>query len=318
MLPLAALIGLVAAVWYVTRGAAAEGRLAAPVAPAADKESEMKKLLFPSDVPATRSVSDESGKGYVASYGPDGSSDFPFDPAVLFGAFTPPSVDLSTDLASGIPVDLGGFLGGSAARAIPVVTLPKSATFDENFGYAAAPLETDTRVLFAVDMPSTEGGSGEERAGVLEGLYYGPSRNFTYEGATVVVDRIADVGAGDLQPGKYAIPPSRRNGDHSYLEVVTWQPVTPESLDMISVINPPKLDKGDKLTLAAKDGVGNTVVWIGQVHESLSDGRYDVILQKAYKVLTDIGDGKISPPLLLSQALVRLAPTMLVNPKSIP
>jgi hypothetical protein len=314
MFPLAsAILGLVAVVWYVTRPT---------------KDAEVEDLL-PTDVPTTSAPPSPTGESVwsaepaAALYGPEGSSDLPFDPSVLFGAGTPalPGVDLSTgvptDITSGLPMDLGGFLG-NAARAIPVATLPKNATLDDSFGYAPTPLETDTRVLFAVDMPSTEGGSGKERAAILEGLYYGPSKNFSYEGATVVVDRIADLGVGDLVAGKYAIPPSKYASEHSYLEVVTWLPEKPESLGMTSVVNPPALVKGDKITLAAKDTVGNAVVWIAQVHEVLSDGRYDVILQKAYKVLTDVGYGKISPPLLLSQALVRIAPTMFVNPKSIP
>lgn len=307
MLPLA-ILGILAVAYLATRSTSSRSPTTAEGS-AGDFQSEFKKFLIPIDTP----TSGRSTPGFGASerlFGPS-ESDLPFDPSALFGfempfdPFTAQPFDPMGDKFS-IPDLL------DAARSAPKAALPKGAYIADVGADASSP-QLDDRVLVFVEY-----GPSGSRVGVGEGLYYGPTSNYDGEPAYVTVDRIAEVGDGDLAYGRYDVPASKRRYEQSYLAKVLWTPIDPSSADLVAVENPPTLAKEDKLTLVAKDTLGNTVVWIGQVYAARSDGAYDVILQKAYKVLKDVGVGKISPPFNLAQALVTLAPTQLVNPKSIP
>lgn len=204
----------------------------------------------------------------------------------------------------------------NASRAAPSAGLPEGAHVTPNYDPALAPIESGERVTFEVEQ--TVGGS-TKKLGVLEGIYSGPSKNLSYEGATVTVDRTAESGELELSAGKYAIPASKQNYEQSYLSRVVWRAVTPESVGMGAIVAPP-LVAGDQLTLVCKDAFGNTVVWIGQVAADgpATTGSYNVSMQKAYKVLKDVGAGKISRPFFASQAVVALPFGWLADPKTIP
>lgn len=308
MLPLA-LLGLAVAAFYLatrsstpTNETSSGGSGKSP----GDFESEFKKYLIPSDAP-TSGRTTPGGGASERLFGPS-ETDLPLDPSVLFGLPFDPT-KMFFEPVTGDMLSIPDLM--SSARGATKVALPKDERFADA-GADAYDAKVDDRVLVFVT------GEDSSRVGVMEGLYYGPTSNYDTDSATVTVDRIAEVGSGDLAYGRYVIPPSKRRYEQTYVSRVVWTPVDPSSLDLVAVIDPPKLGKGDKLTLVAHDTVGNNVVWIGQVHEARSDGSYDVILQKAYKVLRDVGVGKISPPFNLAQALVNLQPSQLVNPKSIP
>lgn len=231
--------------------------------------------------------------------------DAPFDPTVIFGA----------GAGSGSLVDwsLPGLL--SATRSSPASGLPAGAYVAQSVDPAAAPIESGERVTFVVEQPA---GVGKDELAVLEGIYSGPSNNLSYEGATVTVDRTALSGSTEMAAGKYSIPASKRNYEQTYVARVVWTSAAPDSAGLTAISAPP-LAEGDKLTLVCRDAYGNTVIWIGQVEGgSFASGSYDVVLQKAYRVLRDVGEGKISRPFFMSQATVKLPTNWLVDPKSIP
>ncbi len=230
--------------------------------------------------------------------------DAPFDPSVIFGAAAGSgSVDWS----------LPGLL--SATRSSPASGLPSGAYVAQSVDPAAAPIESGERVTFVVEQIA---GDGKDELAVLEGIYSGPSNNLSYEGATVTVDRTALSGSTEMAAGKYSIPASKRDYEQTYVARVAWTPAAPDSAGLAAISAPP-LTEGDKLTLVCRDAYGNTVIWIGQVEGgSFASGSYDVVLQKAYRVLRDVGEGKISRPFFMSQAMVKLPTNWLVDPKSIP
>jgi hypothetical protein len=316
MLTLVLGIGAITLAWLWSRS----GTRDVTVAPegSVPGESQFKKYLIPEE---TKGLGRGVSEGLGGSGGGSGAysesltdASLPFDPWAVFGAATVPGLDLSTgvptDATSGLPVDLGTFLGTS--RAVPNAVLPKGAYVAKTYDPAPAPLYG--RVTFTVQ---ALGPDGVEDLDVLEGTYAGPQDDLTDE-SVVVVDRVARNGVGNLQPGRYSIPASKWKYEHTYLSKVTWTAVAPESVGLVAVVNPPKLAKEDMLTLVAKDVYDNTVVWIGIVEDVADDGTYDVSIMKNYRVIHDSGDGVIPRPQALQQALVKLKPNMLVNPKSIP
>jgi hypothetical protein len=287
------LLGLVGLVWFTLRGGNASP------SPSPAPTPTFKGELIPLDAP----------KGGV-SESLFGAGETPFDPLSIFGTAAIPSLDLSTGGTSGAPFDLGGFL----SRAAPKAEVPAGVQVDETYDAAQAPLDSGVRVLMRL---SQKFGDEERSAGVVEGLYSGPEEDLKGQPATIVVDRIAESGALELFAGRYNVPPSKRDYEHSYLERVAWTPLSPEAAGLTAVANPPQLGNGDKLTLVARDTVGNVVVWIAQVEAALK-GSYEVVLHTAYKMIKDVGEGKISRPYDHEQATVVLPTTALVNPASIP
>lgn len=233
-----------------------------------------------------------------------GDAEAPIDLSALFGTSAP-----------GTPAggwSLSELLG--ASRSASPTALPERSYVAQSPSPAIAPLMSGERVTFTLER-NVDG--AKDQVAVLEGIYSGPEDKLSLNTASVAVDRVALSGAEEIAAGRYAIPASKRDYEHSYVSRVAWKPVAPSEAGLKSIAAPP-LSVGDKLTLVAEDDFGTRVVWIGMVTGGSAESGYEVSLYSAYKVLRDVGEGKISRPFFSSQATVKLPSTWLVDPKSIP